>query len=70
MLQWTLVKQHKSQLYIWTSSDGQYQNQTDYISLQLKMEKLYTVRKKEDLELTVAQVISSLLQNSGLNWRK
>ena len=30
------------------------------------MEKLYTVRKKQDLELTVAQ-ISFLQQNSGLN---
>ena len=36
-------------------------------SLQPKMEKLYIVSKKQDLELTVAQTISSLLQNSGLN---
>ena len=27
-------------------------------------------QQKQDLELTVAQIISSLLQNSGLNWRK
>ena len=26
--------------------------------------------QKQDLELTVAQIMSSLLQNSGLNWRK
>ena len=26
-----LFQQHKRQLYIWTSPDGQYQNQTDYI---------------------------------------
>ena len=39
-------------------------------SLQPKIEKLYTVSKKQDLELTVAQIISSLLQNSGLNSRK
>ena len=39
-------------------------------SLQPKMEKLYIVSKKQDLELTAAQTISSLLQNSGLNWRK
>ena len=25
---------------------------------------------KQDLELTVAQIIRSLLQNSGSNWRK
>ena len=27
----TLFQQHKRQLYIWTSSDGQYLNQIDYI---------------------------------------
>ena len=32
-------------------------------------EALYS-QQKQDLELTVAQIISSLLQNSGLNWRK
>ena len=31
---------------------------------------LYTARKKQDLQLTVAQIMSSLLQNSGLNWSK
>ena len=32
-------------------------------------EALYT-QQKQDLELTVAQIIISLLQNSGLNGRK
>ena len=32
-------------------------------------EALYS-QQNQDLELTVAQIISSLLQNSGLNWRK
>ena len=27
----SLFQQHKRQLYTWTSPDGQYQNQTDYI---------------------------------------
>ena len=27
----TLFQQHKRRLYIWTSPNGQYQNQTDYI---------------------------------------
>ena len=27
----TLFQQHKRRLYTWTSSDGQYQNQADYI---------------------------------------
>ena len=40
-------------------------------SLQPKMEKLYTVsKKKRDQELTVAQIMNSLLPNSDLNWRK
>ena len=34
-----------------------------------KMEKLYTV-SKHFWELTVAQTMSFLLQNSGLNWRE
>ena len=32
------------------------------------MEKLYG-QQKQDLELIVAQIMSSLLQNTGLNWR-
>ena len=41
-------------------------------SLQSKLKKLFPVssQQKQDLELTVAQIISSLLQNSGLNQRK
>ena len=27
----TLFQQHERELYTWTSPDGQYQNQTDYI---------------------------------------
>ena len=34
------------------------------------MEKLYTVSKKQDQELTVAQLINSLLPNSDLNKKK
>ena len=36
-------------------------------SLQPKMEKLYAASKKQDQELTVAQVMNSLLPNSYLN---
>ena len=32
-----------------------------------KMEKLYTVSKKQDWELTAAQIMNSLLPNSDLN---
>ena len=42
----TLFQQHKRQLYTWTSLDGQYQNQTDYI-LKPKMEKFYIVRQNK-----------------------
>ena len=43
----TLFQQHKRRLYTWASPDGQYQNQTDYYSLQPKTEKLYTVSKNK-----------------------
>jgi len=35
-----------------------------------KMEKLYTVNKNKEWELTVAQITNSLLPNSDLNGRK
>ena len=34
------------------------------------MEKIYTVRKKQDRELTLAQIMNSLLQNSNLKVKK
>ena len=43
----TLFQQHKRRLYTWISPDGQYQNQIDYILLQPKMEKFYTVSKNK-----------------------
>ena len=39
----TLFLQHKRQLYMWLSPDGQHRNQIDYILP--KMENLYTVDK-------------------------
>ena len=48
----TLFQQHKRRLYIWTSPDGQHQNQIDY------GEALYN-QQKQDQELTVAQIMSS-----------
>ena len=38
-------------------------------SLQPEMEELY-IEQKQDQELTVAQIMNSLLPNSDLNWRK
>ena len=61
-----LFQQHKRRLYIWTLPDGQHQNQIDYILCTKDGEALYS-QKKQDLELTVAQIMSSLLQNSDLH---
>ena len=65
----SLLQQPKRQLYTQTSSNGQYWNQIDYIFAAKDGETLYS-QQKQDLELTVAQIISSLLQNPGLNLRK
>ena len=62
----TLIQQHKRRLYTWTSPDGQHQNQIDYIFAAKDGEALYS-QQKQDQELTVAQIMSSLLPNSYLN---
>ena len=57
----TLFQQYKRRLYRWTSPDGQYQKQIDYILCSQRWrngEALYS-QQKQDLELTVAQIISS-----------
>ena len=65
----TLFQQHKRRLYTWTSPDSQYQNQIGYIFAAKDGEALYS-QQKQDWELTVAQVMNSLLPNSDLNGRK
>ena len=64
----TLFQQHKRKLCTWTSPDGQHQNQTDYIILFAAKdgEALYS-QQKQDQELTVAQIMNSLLPNSDSN---
>ena len=57
----TLFQPQKKQLYTWTSPDGQYQNHID-----LDGEALYS-QQKQDWELTVTQIMNSLLPNSDLN---
>jgi len=59
----TLFQQHKKRLYTWTSPDGRHQNQIDYILCSQDGEAPYT-QQKQDLELSVAQIISSFLPNS------
>ena len=56
----TLFQQHKRRLYTWTSPDGQYRNQIDYIFAAKDGEALYS-QQKQDRELTMAQIMNSLL---------
>src|SRR5574337_94155 len=65
----TLFQQHKRRLYTWTSPDGQHRNQIDYIFAAKDGGALYS-QQKQDRELTVAQIMNSLLPNSDLNSRK
>ena len=59
----TLFQLHRRRLYTWTSTDGQHQNQIDYILCSQIGEALYS-QQKQDQELTVAQIMNSLLPNS------
>ena len=54
-------RQHKRCLYTWTSPNGQYWNQTDYILCNRRWRCLYS-QEKEDLEVTVDQVMSYLFK--------
>ena len=62
----TLFQQHKRRLYTWTSPDGQHRNQIDYILCSQNGEALYS-QQKQNQEVTVAQIMNSLLPNSDLN---
>jgi len=62
----TLFQQHKRQHYTWVSPDGQYRNQMIIFFATKDGEALYS-QQKQDWELTVAQIMNSLLQNSDLN---
>ena len=62
----TFFQQHKRRLYTWTSPDGQHQNQIDYIFVVKDGEAVYS-QQKQDQELTVAQIMNSLLPNSDSN---
>ena len=61
-----LFQEHERGLCMWTSSDGQYQNQIDYILCSQNGDAVYS-QQKQDWELTVAQIMNSLLPNSDLN---
>ena len=64
-----LFQQHKRRFYTWTSTDGQHQNQIDYI--------LCSQRWRSSIESAKTRPgadcgsdMNSLLPNSDLNWRK
>ena len=63
----TLFQQHKRRLYTWTSPDGQIRLIIFFAAKD--GEALYS-QQKQDRELTVAQIMNSLLPNSDLNSRK
>ena len=62
----TLFQQHKRRLYTWASPDGQHRNQIVIFFAAKDGEAVYS-QQKQDQELTVAQIMNSLLQNSDLN---
>ena len=62
----TLFQQNKRLLYTWTSSDCQYSNQIDYILCSKDGKALYS-QQKQDWELTVAQIMNSVLSNADLS---
>ena len=63
----TLFQQHKRRFYTRTSPDAKYWNLI--ISLAAKDGEALYIQQKQDQELTVAQIMNSLLPNSDLNWR-
>ena len=66
----TLFQQHRRRLYTWISPDSQHWNQIDYIFFAAKDGKALYSQQKQDQELTVTQIMNSLLPNSDSNWRK
>ena len=65
----SLFQQDKRRLYTWTSPHGKHWNQTIIFFAAKDGEALYS-QQKQDWELTVAQIMNSLLPSSDLNWRK
>ena len=59
----TLFQQHKRRLYTWPSPDGQHRNQINYILCSQRW-RSSVQSAKQDRELTVAQIMNSLLLNS------
>ena len=65
----TLFQQPKRQLYTWTSPDGQYRNQIDYVLCSQRWRSsIQSAKTKPGADCCSGH--ETLLQNSGLNWRK
>ena len=62
----TLFQQHKRRLYTWTSTDVNTKIRLIILFVPEDGEALYS-QQKQDQELTVAQIMNSLLPNSDLN---
>ena len=65
----TLFQQHKRRLYTWTSQMVNTKIRLIIFSAAKDGEALYS-EQKQDQELTVAQIMNSLLPNLDLNGRK
>ena len=63
-----LFQQQNRRLYTRTSPDGQHKNQIIFFAA--KDGEVICSQQEQDWELTVAQIIISLLPNSHLNWRR
>ena len=64
-----LFQQHKRWLYTRTSPNVNTKMKLIIFFADEDGEALYS-QQKQDQELTVAQIMNSLLPNSDLNWRK
>ena len=62
----TLFQQHKRRLYTWTSPDGQHRIRL-IVFFAAKNGEALCSQEKQDQELTVAQIMKSLLPNSNLS---
>ena len=59
-------QQHKRRLYTWTSLDGQYQNQIDYILCsQRQRSSIQSAKKRQGTDC--GSVMNSLLQNKHIH---
>jgi len=62
----TLFQEHKRRLYTWTSPNGQYKIKLIIFFAAKDGEALHS-QQNQDWELTVVQIMNTLLQNSDLN---